>query len=55
MYTNINDAVDVNDALRGTVRFKGVFREGVLPLSLRDQGGFHGGGSLIVRRVRSSR
>lgn len=55
MYTNIDDATDMNDVLREVQKILREFREEVLPLSLKYQGGHLRGGGFMVMRVVSSR
>lgn len=55
MYTDIGDATDMNDAVRDVQEVFREFREEVLPLSLKAQGGLLRGGGLMVMSVVCSR
>lgn len=55
MYTNTGDATDTNDAVREVQEVLREFREEVLPLSLKAQGGLLRGGGLMVKSVVRSR
>lgn len=55
MYTNVGDAADMNGAVREVQAVLTEFREEVLPLSLKAQGGLLRGGGLMEMRVVCSR
>lgn len=55
MYTNIDDATNMNDVWIEVQKILREFREKVLPLSLKYWGGHLRGGGFMVMRIVSSR